>query len=300
MNQRWRQYFGWSKSRAGLFAECRKRYAFQYLYKYEPGPTPAMVKVASKMATLAITKGSLVHDEIERFLKLYSSRGQEDADGARRRLGLAFDTLANAKDTRLIEAAFGLEAADDLDRRLREEKEDALTQLGAFFDDHWPRYRELEILAFEELERFPVGDHPVWVSADLVVREPDGTVVLVDWKTGRREGDAADSIQLTGYLLWAAERFGVPLGKLAGELVWLRSGRVDRTTRSPKQVQELREQIAVDAAAMLAIDDYAAVTASPDEGRCRRCNFLPLCKEGAVYLDAEARSRALERLRARV
>lgn len=300
MNQRWRRYFGWSKSRAGLFAECRKRYTFQYLFKYEPGTTAAMVKVASKMATLAISKGSFVHDEIERFLKVFSSRGSEDQDAARHRLGTAFDTLANTKGNRLIEAAFGLEAEEDLDRRIREEKADALTQLDAFFTDHWPRYRDLEILAFEELERFPVGEHPVWVSADLVVKEADGTVVLVDWKTGRRESDASESVQLTGYLIWAAERFQVPLGQLAGELVWLRSGRVDRTTRSPKQVQQLREQIAQDSAAMLAIDDYAAVTASPEEGRCLRCNFLPLCREGAVYLDEAARKQALARLRDRV
>jgi predicted RecB family nuclease len=300
MNQRWRQYFGWSKSRAGLFAECRKRYVFQYIYKYEPGTTPAMVKVASKMTTLAITKGSLVHDEIERFLKVFSSRGEEDAAAARHRLATAFDVLGRAKESRLVEAAFGLEAAEDLDRRIREEKEDALVQLDAFFSEHWPRYRDLKILAFEELERFPVGEHPVWVSADLVVEEPDGTVVLVDWKTGRREKDAAESIQLTGYLIWAAERFQVPLGQLAGELVWLRSGRVDRTTRTPKQVQQLRDKIAEDSAAMLAIDDYDAVTASPEEGRCRRCNFLPLCREGAEHLDDGARREALARLRSRV
>lgn len=300
MNQRWRRYFGWSKSRAGLFAECRKRYAFQYLFKYEPGTTAAMVKIASKMATLAITKGSLVHDEIERFLKAFSARGEEDPEGARRRLEVAFDALSNARETRLIEAAFGLEAPEDLDRRLREEKQDALAQLDAFFAQHWPRYRELEILAFEELERFFVGEHPVWVSADLVVREPAGTVLLVDWKTGRSESDAAESVQLTGYLLWAAERFQVPLDRLAGELVWLRSGRVDRTTRSSDEVSQLRHQIAEDSSTMLAIDDYDAVTASPEEGRCRRCNFLPLCREGAEHLDATLRQEALSRLRARV
>ena len=78
-----------------------------------------------------------------------------------------------------------IDNGDDMREQMRAE-------VDAFFADHWPRYRELDIRAFEELERFPVGDHQVWVSADLVVKEDDGTVVLVDWKTGRRESDAAD------------------------------------------------------------------------------------------------------------
>lgn len=298
MNSRWRRYFGWSKSRAGVFRECRKRYSFQYLFKWEPGEAAAMAKRLGKLATLAITKGSLVHEEIEHFLKIRQGRGQEDVEGSRRRLAAAYDRLAADAAGQLLEVRFGFVTPAEAQERLAGDRLDALRQFDAFLDEHWPRYRDLEVLGFETLEKFTVEGTPVWVSADLVVRTPEDEVLLVDWKTGKREHDADDSEQLTAYLLWARDRFAVPLERLAAELVWLDSGRVDRTRRDQDAVTAMAEVMRADAAEMLALESYDQIVASPEAQRCRRCPFLPLCREGAPFLDEAVRREALGALRA--
>jgi len=297
MNRHWRRYFGWSKSRAGLFRECRKRYSFQYLFKWEPGQTAAMAKALSKVNTLPIEKGVLLHREIETFLKTRRAGKPEDPEASLQRLERAFDILVAQAPRRLLEWRFGFQGGAEGEERLREAKADALEQLRAFYQDHWPRYRDLEVLAFEELERFEVAGNPLWVSADLVVQEGD-TVLLVDWKTGRRESPAAESEQLTGYLLWAKRRFRQPLEALAAELVWFPSGTVDRTTRRPEDLDAYLEQVAADCEAMLAIDSYDAIEASPAEKACTRCPFLPLCREGSgAFFDKPSRQRVLTELR---
>ncbi len=295
MNQRWRQYFGWSKSRAGLFRECKKRYSFQYIFKFERSRPAKMAKVLSKIATLAILKGSLVHDEIETFWKAFRKTGTSDFESSKKRLTRAFDTLIIQAESKVLEARLGQMSLSETKERLEEDKLDGLNQLDSFFNDHWPRYQNLEIVCFEELERFQVGDHPVWVSADLVVRHEDG-LLLVDWKTGKREQPASESEQLTAYLLWASERFGVPLENIAGELVWFQSGNVDRTTRVPSDLDDLKEVMAKDSEAMLALTSYDQIEASPAEKKCKRCNFLPLCEEGSEWMEDSQRVQILASL----
>lgn len=297
MNNRWRRWFGWSKSRAALFRECPKRYSFQYLFKFESGDTAAMAKILSKLGDLPIQKGILVHQEIETFLRIHERQGREDREESLRRLRARFDTqiagaCQNLREVRLLQMT--LEEARE---RLRQDQSDALRQLETFLDHHWPRLRENQVVCFERLERFSLREFSMWVSADLVLRTPDRGLLLVDWKTGLREHDADDSEQLTGYILWAHREFGVPVEAIEAELVWLASGRVDRTRREEVDLEALEAQIVADCLEMLSLKSYSQVEARPEESRCRRCPFLPLCREGGHWMPREDRQEVLADLR---
>ncbi len=293
MNTRWRRHFGWSKSRAEVFRDCRKRYAFQYLYKWEPGPTAAMAKRLGKLTSLPAQIGSLVHDEIHRVVEA-RLRGRDDPpETSTHRLGTLLSGIAEAPGETLMEARFEDLAGDELATRLESARARVSELAERFHRDHWPRYREQEILTAEKLESFTVGEHRVWVVPDLVVRDAGGGVRLVDWKTGEREDEADGSPQLGVYLMWIVERFGVPLDRTSAELVWLASGRVAPTTRSPDQLAELAETIAADSREMLAISEWSQITASPEPHRCRRCPFRPLCREAQPGLAPEVRARVL-------
>src|SRR5262245_62497322 len=64
-------------------------------------------------------------------------------------------------------------------------------------------------LTLEDLVSFRVGDVEVKLRMDLAYRDREGRVVIVDWKTGRREGRFSE-VQLAGYALYAAEQGWVP------------------------------------------------------------------------------------------
>jgi len=49
------------------------------------------------------------------------------------------------------------------------------------------------------------ADVEVFLRMDRAFRDADGRVVIVDWKTGRREG-RFNEIQVAGYALYATEQ----------------------------------------------------------------------------------------------
>jgi DNA helicase-2/ATP-dependent DNA helicase PcrA len=67
---------------------------------------------------------------------------------------------------------------------------------------------------------------------DAVYREPDGSFLLVDWKTNRHED--ADPLQLAIYRLAWAELRGVPLDQVTAAFHYVRSG----TTVAPDELPE--------------------------------------------------------------
>ena len=59
---------------------------------------------------------------------------------------------------------------------------------------------------------------------DAVYREPDGSVLVVDWKTSHRQG--ADPLQLAIYRVAWAELTGVPVERVRAAFYYVRSGQV--------------------------------------------------------------------------
>lgn len=294
INNYWRRYYGWSHSRANLFRECPKRYSFQYLYKWERSPSARLTKKLSKYRTLPLEVGSLVHEAIESFLKALQRDPQASPEPFRHQLEVQFEVLRQHTRAKLLEALFEIQSPDELDQRILDEADRAQGHFDAFLADHLDRYKSEKILSVEELLRHPVGEHQIWVSADLVVEDRGGTLRIADWKTGRKETPAADSIQLTAYIHWAHTRFRTPLEDIEAELVFLESGNVDRTKREAADLLALEERVRVESEAMQSLTDYGQIEAQPDPKHCRLCPFRPLCREDANPLDAKLK-KAIQR-----
>ena len=73
-----------------------------------------------------------------------------------------------------------------------------------------------EVLHTEESFEIKVGDTTVAGRIDRVDRRPDGTVAIVDYKTGkaRDQEDADESLQLSLYAIAAREKWGYNVGAL--------------------------------------------------------------------------------------
>jgi len=140
-------------------------------------------------------------------------------------------------------------------------------------------------LALEDLVSFHVGDVEVFLRMDLAFRDRDGRVVIVDWKTGRREGRFNET-QVAGYALYAIEQgWASSPEEIATELNYLVIPRATRRAVTTQKIEHVRGFIAKSAGTMkgLLIDpleNLARLEDFPMVDRprvCRRCNFRKLC-----------------------
>jgi superfamily I DNA/RNA helicase/RecB family exonuclease len=139
-----------------------------------------------------------------------------------------------------------------------------------------------EALLFEVGFEMEVGGHVVRGRIDRVDRDPDGGIVLLDYKTARTpasEEDAARSLQLAIYYLAALRdpelaALGVPAEMQLVYPARARQGRFTRVSQrpGPDQAAEVERRL-------VALLEGAATEAfDPNpHADCRRCPFKPIC-----------------------
>jgi hypothetical protein len=281
--------FSWSASRHDTFQSCRRRYYYSYYASHEDEE----IKRLKKLSALPLWAGSVVHDTIEWFLKRHDALpSKEEQDALIRRVvhtGMAGDwreSELGSRRFRLFEHEYD-QPVEQEDKRIAVNT--VMRSLQHFFRsptlaealsagrDRW--------LALEDLVSFHVGDVEVYLRMDLAFRDHEGRVVIVDWKTGRREG-RFNEIQVAGYALYAAERGWVSSPEeIQTELNYLVIPRATRRAVDTKKVEHARSFIARSAGRMkeLLVDpleNRARLEDFPmiDRPRvCRRCNFRRLC-----------------------
>lgn len=285
----WRRYWGWSNTKRHQWETCRKQYWFSYVHRFEHdygSVQAAELKFLGRdLASLGMLTGALVHDAIEDQVSHHQLTRQVDPDQAKARIRRRVDAMRNAPEKHLVEAVNGHDLA--FDEALDERADDACALLDAFFDDVWPRYADHDYLLHEEFEKFHLDGVPVIVVADLVTRTPDGTLLVTDWKTGRRQAPADDHLQIATYVLWAVQRWGVDPADVEGELVYLQDGHVDATRRDARDLEQVRETIVEQSRTMLDADDFPA---DPGSDRCPWCPFATVCEEGREHLPGPGRN----------
>jgi len=140
-------------------------------------------------------------------------------------------------------------------------------------------------LTVEDLVSFEVNGVEIRLRMDLAYRRPNGQVLIVDWKTGRREGRFSE-VQVAGYALYAAQAGWVAAPEeLATELAYLALPRYVRRNVDARKLDHARSFIARSAGNMqsLLLDPVADLARLDDfpmierPQTCRRCNFRRLC-----------------------
>ena len=281
--------FSWSASRHDTFQSCRRRYFYSYYASHEDEE----IKRLKKLSALPLWAGSVVHDTIEWFLKKHDTLPpKEEQDALIRRVvhtGMLNDWRASELGSlrfRLFEHEYD-QPVEQEDKRIAVNT--VMRSLQHFFRSG-TLAEALEVgrkrwLALEDLVSFHVGDVEVYLRMDLAFRDRDGRVVIVDWKTGRREG-RFNEIQVAGYALYATERGWVTSPEeITTELNYLVVPRTTRRRVDVKKIEHARSFIVKSAGRMkeLLVDplqNEARLEDFPmiDRPRvCRRCNFRKLC-----------------------
>ena len=281
--------FSWSVSRHDSFEWCRRRYFYSY-YAAEGDPE---IKRLKKLSALPLWAGSLVHEEIETFLKGHDTLPSELEQQAIVHAAVHGQMLADWKDSEAGSLRFRL---FEHEYQVPVEAEDKKLAVGIvmrslrnFFKsptlaDAFSTGRK-NWLSVEDLASFDVGGTEVLLRMDLAYRRSDGRVVIVDWKTGRGEGRFSE-VQLAGYALYAARQGWVASPEeIETELAYLAIPRYVRRAIDTQKLERARAFIEESAARMktLLLDPVLNLARLEDfpmidrPQRCRRCNFRRLC-----------------------
>jgi hypothetical protein len=281
--------FSWSVSRHDSFNTCRRRYFYAY-YASQEDPEIQRLK---KLSALPLWAGSVVHETIESILKTYDRIPDPTEQEALIRAAVHGRMLTEWRESeagslrfRLFEHEYQVQVEPEdkkvlvgtVMRSLRNFfKSDLLREVYAAGRERW--------LSLEDLVSFEVAGVPVFLRMDLAYRDPEGRVVIVDWKTGRGEG-RFNEVQLAGYALYAAEQgwVGSP-EELRTQLAYLAVPRYVIRSVDARKLEHARSFIRKSSSNMKALlldpllnlarlEDFPMIE-RPQV--CRRCNFRRLC-----------------------
>jgi hypothetical protein len=295
--------FSWSRSRDGVFQECKRRYFYQYYGAWGgwASDAPADVRrlyVLKQLASRQMWAGRIVHDAVELALNVFREGGDlpvepfvRDAVARMRaewRGSKAGHYHQSPKLTALFEHEYRVDLRDEVWRTLALSVQTCLrnffrlpllAEIRKTSSAHWSVEHWSKSFVFEGT--------PVWSAPDFGYWTPEGRLALVDWKTGGG-GDGA-SFQLGCYALYASELLGVPPHNVDLYEVNLREPLVTPHTWSDDRLDAVRDQLRLSIRGMRSYlkDPDANVAVISDFERtenlriCRGCNFKAVCRPGA-------------------
>jgi CRISPR/Cas system-associated exonuclease Cas4 (RecB family) len=281
--------FSWSISRHDTFQSCRRKYYYSY---YASNDDPE-IKRLKKLSAMPLWAGSVVHETIEELLKTRDTMPSPTEQEAIVKAAVHQRMLGDWKDSEACSLRFRLFEHEYAVPVEQEDKKIAvgivMRSLRNFFrSDVYAEALAVgraQWLTVEDLISFNVGDVPVLLRMDLAYRDPQGCVVIVDWKTGRSEG-RFNAVQLAGYALYAVENgWAKEAQEIRTELTYLAIPKViRREVDAPtvehargfvtKSAQTMRELLKDPVANEARLEDFPMIDRPQT---CRRCNFRRLC-----------------------
>ncbi|MBI1748041.1 MAG: PD-(D/E)XK nuclease family protein [Acidobacteria bacterium] len=296
-----RNEFSWSKSRSDKFNDCRRAYFYHYYGSWGGWDMAADVLarelyILKNLSGRQAWAGKVVHDTIAWVLSEYKV-GTEiafEAAVARAREVMITDYRnSNTKGYRQYPKSVGLfehEYNINLAReRWKDNYENVERCLKNFYNSaifasikSTPTERWLPI---EQLNQFAFEGTPVWVVIDFAMRDEDGNILIVDWKTGKNR-KAAEMIQLFCYGLFANQCWGADIGKVVCRLEYLAAPETSTARMDPagenvvkttlrKSIEDMRMLLRDPQLNMAMEDDFPKIT---NDRQCFWCNFRRVCK----------------------
>jgi hypothetical protein len=248
--------FSWSRSRDGVFSECKRRYYYHYYGSWGGWDASAAEEVRrlyvlKQLASRQMWAGRVVHDAIEMALHVFAA-GREAEVWQMLRSGVE----------RSLRNFFRLSL---------------LAEIRKTPPEHWSIEHWSKVLDFEGT--------PMWIAPDFGFWTLQGRLALVDWKTGGSDPDSA-AFQLGCYALYAKDMLGVDPDNVDLLEVNLREPAVTPHKWDTGRLGDIREQL------RLSIRGMKAYLADPEQNVavidaferteqlriCRWCNFRAVCR----------------------
>ncbi len=303
----------WSKSRAGIFAGCKRKYYLRY-YQHWGGWEKTASKESrlayrlGKMVSMPTLIGSAVHEVLADHFRALRN-GQFRELKPERAVEKMREVWRNAKDELwrnnpkkfppLFELYYDRVPPDE-DLKARAEK----ARRAVRHLEESDLYRSLRGLdradflwvdpvggRFSEEVCFSVPPFEAIAAPDLVYREKDA-IVIVDWKTGKAADN--DRLQMAAGALWARQRLDCEGDELKAQLVYLETREVDEFPLGEEETGRCAETIRRDMEAMAdCLQDRAnnipldreSFPLHNNQKFCRHCEFQEICYPEGIKIE---------------
>jgi hypothetical protein len=304
--------FSWSRSRAGMFEECRRRYYYHYYGSWggwDPAAPPDVRRlyVLKQLTGRQGWAGRTVHAAVELVLRALHA-GQELSEAR-----LIEDTVRRMRDewrfsrrggyrerpkeaVALFEHEYAVEVSDQAWQVLRDHvcrclrnfhRLPLLAEIRRTPPERW--------ILIEDVRAFEFERTPVYAAPDFGYWTRDDRLALVDWKTGSPDPDET-AVQLGGYALYAQDILDVAPDRVDLLEVNLRAGEVSVHPWDAARLEEIRARLRLSIRGMKAWlrDAEQNVAALEDFERtedlrlCRWCNFKAVCRPESLAEAAPA------------
>jgi len=216
--------FSWSKSRDGLFNECKRKYFFNY-YGYWGGweiNAPDHLKklyMLKNLSTRHIWIGQVVHKIIKEYLvKLISGEGLTLSHlifRLKKKLKDDFDCSKSGiykkfpKKCGLVEHEYKILISKDEWDELFKYAEKCM--MNFYNSDTLKEIKKQNIKNWLFLEDFLFFDFEgtkVYLNIDFAIKDANNNIILYDWKTGKDRNVEMD-VQLACYALYVLQKWNL-------------------------------------------------------------------------------------------
>jgi len=300
--------FSWSKSRDDVLTYCPRRYYFQY-YAYWEGwlgtapPRTREIYILKNLSTIPLWTGQKIHECIDHSIQ--NLRWGHEGLATDRIIDVTLKKMRQEyvssfygryrqrpKSCALFEHEYGVgrgeddwrDAAAHVERCLKTfYNSGAYARLRALPRESW--------LEAEEFASFVLDGVKVWVKLDCAFRDADGRVVIYDWKTGKKPAGEDTSLQLSCYALYASAKWGADPARVVAREYHLyhdderefpvNAADLDATTTYIRARLDDMRALLADVATNTPLPEEAFSRVDNDD-KCRRCNFLRVCRPEAV------------------
>jgi hypothetical protein len=293
--------FSWSRSRDGLFQECRRKYFYHYYgawggWQADAPEEARTLYVLKQLNSRQQWAGKVVHEGVEWALRALSEGRElpetwlvEETIKRMRREWKAShgrQYWQNPKAGALFEHEYRVSVRPEDWQVLRDH---VIRCLRNFY--RLPLLAEIKKLPrdrwvlIEEIRAFDFEGTPVYGAPDFAFWTEEERLALVDWKTGAPDPEGS-ALQLGGYALYAREVLRVDPARVDLLEVNLREATVLRHPWDGEKLEQVREQLRLSirgmrawlrdpAANLAAIEDFEK---AEDLRICRWCNFRAVCR----------------------
>ncbi len=160
----------------------------------------------------------------------------------------------------------------------KEHKEQGEAIVTAYHSAHRERVTaQVETMATEKTLTCDMGAFKLSGRVDRIDKHPDGTLEIIDYKSGRWETtpeEVAGSLAMNVYQLILKKLY--PENEVFGTIYCLRSGITASAMLEGEALAEFERDILTLCAEMMNRDDWGEILPVPVDS-CQTCDFLPRC-----------------------
>lgn len=279
---------GWSVSRYDMFTICKRLYYYQYYAKFDSDYPREKIDALKNLTSVPLEVGNIVHDTISTVLQRLL-KSEDEIDRERFEVFVEKKVKQSCKSKPFFEVYYAeMESV---------EPEDILPAINecltTFLDS--PRFEWIKDKAIGSKRDWliePPGygearidGMKVYCKVDFLFIV-DGRIVIMDWKTGKRD-EKKHGKQLLGYSTWAAHHLNASASNIDSIIAYLRPS-YEEVELSPadSDIEDFVVQISAERQQMYAFCsdveqnlplEKETFPMTTQWGFCRYCNFKELC-----------------------